>query len=115
MIRRGYDARFSACSKSSIRSEVASIPTDTRTRPSAMPSFLRSSAPMPTCELVAGADHQRLHAAEAGRDDGDRQRREEALGRLEAAFQLEAEHAAEAVEQRPGARVARGGSPGQDS
>ena len=45
---------ISAWSRSSIRSSVASIPTDSRIRPSEIPRRWRSSRSMPECEVVAG-------------------------------------------------------------
>ena len=96
----------SAASKSSIRSSLDSRPTDSRTSPSPIPA---PRAPRPTSRMRSGRRprHQSLDAAKARRADRYRHAIHETPRRVEAARELEAQHAAEAVEQLARAQVIR--------
>ena len=84
------------------------MPTDMRMRQSADPERCsRSSRDMPAWEVDGRAGEQRSTPPRLGAIDRDRRRLHEPLRGDRAALQLEAQHAAEAVEQLARPRVAR--------
>ena len=96
-----------ACARSSTSSSVASMPTDMRISRSLMPSRRRSSADRPACEVIAGRVSSVSTPPRLGAHDRDLRAVHELLGALGRALELEAQHAAEALEQLACTRVAR--------
>ena len=103
----------SACSMSATRSASSSTPIDSRTMPGSMPAARSGRLREAVVRGVHGQAGERLDAAEARGPGHELEPVVEALGRLEAAPQLEGHDAAEGRHLAPRDRVARvGSSPG---
>ena len=84
---------------------MSSVPAASRTSPSGTPDAAMSVLAEHAAPHGRRVHGQRFHAAEAGRPAGIPQPAEEGVGGLEAAGELDGEHAAEAAHLAGGQRV----------
>ena len=84
---------------SSIKSSLASSPTESLISPSPIPARSRSSGGIPECEVSAGRVIRLSTPPRLGALIGSVNRSRKRSAASDAAFEFEAEHAAEAVEE----------------